>query len=175
MVEPSNFTLYTSAGPSAGLLVQTNPISDGDNVGQALSHAGVTDDSSPDRLEKTKPISQGVSSLKCQVSSEESQLAEPPGPPSSPCQLHSVTRQFSRQTNPISDDENAGQVLSKAGVTDDASPDRPAKTKPICPAKAGPPSVTPAQAGVQESRGVNGLGTPNAMHRVWEPFPPARE
>ncbi len=29
MVEPSNFTLYTSAGPSAGLLVQTNPISGG--------------------------------------------------------------------------------------------------------------------------------------------------
>ncbi len=56
MVEPSNFTPYTSAGPSAGLLVQTNPISDGDEAGQALSEAGVTDDSSPDGLHETKPI-----------------------------------------------------------------------------------------------------------------------
>ena len=43
------------------------------------------------------------------------------------------------------------------------------------PISYGAPSVTPAKAGVQESRGVAGLGTPNATRRVWEPFPPSRE
>jgi hypothetical protein len=37
---------------------------------------------------------------------------------------------------------------------------------------AKPSCVTPAEVGVQESRGVIGLGTPNAIPRVWEPFPP---
>jgi hypothetical protein len=35
---------------------QTNPISTGDDAGQALSPAGVTDDSSPEGPKKTKPI-----------------------------------------------------------------------------------------------------------------------
>ncbi len=64
---------------------QTNPISDGGDAGQVLSEAGVTDDSPPDRPEKTKPIPREVSSLKCQVSSQESQSPEPPGLPTSPC------------------------------------------------------------------------------------------
>jgi hypothetical protein len=119
---------------------QTNPISDGDDAGQVLSEAGVTDDSSPKRPEKTKPISQGASSLKCQVSSEESQLAEPPGLPTSRCQLHAATWSR-RQTNPISDGDDAGQVLAEAGVTDDSSGDGLQETKPICPAKAGPHEV----------------------------------
>jgi hypothetical protein len=118
---------------------QTNPISDGDDPGQVLSEAGVTDDSPPDRPRKTKPIQQRVSSLKRPISSEEEQWAEPPGPPTSPCQLHPAAHQFPRQTNPISDGNDPRQILSEAGVTGDSPPDRLEKTKPICPAGAGPP------------------------------------
>ena len=81
-----------------------------------------------------------VSSLKCQVAGEESQSPAPPGLPTSPC-LHPAAHQFSRQTNPISDGDDAGQDLSHAGVTDDPSLNRPEKTKPICPAGAGPPEI----------------------------------
>jgi len=84
-----------------------------------------------------------VSSLKCQVSSEESQSPAPPGLPTSPCQLHPAAHQFSRQTNPISAGGDAGQALSHAGVTDDSSPNRPEKTKPICPAGADRPADRP--------------------------------
>jgi hypothetical protein len=112
---------------------QTNPISDGDDAGQVLSEAGVTNDSSPSQPERTKPIPRGVSSLKCQVSGEESQSPEPPRLPPSPCRLHSADHQFPRQTNPISDGDDAGQVLFGARVTDDSHPNRPEKTKPICP------------------------------------------
>ena len=86
--------------------------------------------------EGVEEVAEEVSSLNCQVSSQESQSPKPPGLPTSHFKLHTAA-QLSRQTNPISDGDDAGQVLSEAGVTDDSSPDRPEKTKPICPAGAG--------------------------------------
>ncbi len=47
----------------------------------------------------------------------------------------------SRQTNPISDGDEAGQVLSPAGVTDDPSSNRPGKTNPSSPRGTGIPSA----------------------------------
>jgi hypothetical protein len=169
--EPSGLPASPCLHPAADQFSrQPNPISDGNNAGQVLSGAGVTDDSSLNCPQKTNPIPREVSSLKCQVSSQENQSPEPSGLPTSPCHLHLAAQQFSRQTNPISpagagwdgapgagdagqlrqtnpmsDGDDAGQGLSHAGVTDDSSPDRPGKTKPIYPAGAGPPADRPGQ------------------------------
>ncbi len=81
-----------------------------------------------------------VPSLKRQVSSEEGRAPAPAALPASPCRLQPAAHQFPRQTNPISDDGDAGQTLSHARVTDDSCGDGHQETKPICPARAGQPT-----------------------------------
>jgi hypothetical protein len=109
---------------------QTNPISDGDDAEQALSHAGVTDGSAPNCPEETNPISQEAPSLKCQVSSEASRVAIPLSLPTSNCTLATSGGQ-SCETNPICGDPGEEQSLCSTGVRSDPAPGASGETKPI--------------------------------------------
>jgi hypothetical protein len=125
MAESSNFTLYTSAGPSAGLLVQTNPIpggrdtppfhcsiippfqSDADRAKRSQFPAGPggTKDKCAKRTQfggescKTNPISEEVLSVKCQVLSRASRASSRRSPPASNFTLRTLPERRLAGTN----------------------------------------------------------------------------
>ncbi len=93
-----------------GQLCETNPICPEPDTRQVLCDAAVMSDSASDGLRKTNPISQEVSSLKCQVSSARRQAASPPELPAS-----NLTRETAAEppceTNRIFDLPRAGGAV----------------------------------------------------------------
>jgi hypothetical protein len=80
---------------------------------------------------QTNPIGRGVSSWKCQVSSEQGAVANPQGLPTSNFTLETAAQPQLCGTNPIGPEQDTNQVLSGTAVMIDSAPEGVRKTNPI--------------------------------------------
>ena len=135
---------------------ETNPIGPAAKEEQVLAGTEVRGNGLPNAPEETKPIEGGVSSLKCEVSSQESRgpsLSSSDFTPATSNSTRSAANEVYlsrtipapaaggawnapdeeelRQTNPIGSEVREGQVLAGTGVRGDDVQNGPEKTKPI--------------------------------------------